>query len=64
MGWIQIRKRDHDDNKSAEQYIQELLGIPESVKVESIIAIGYSAEKRDGVKKEDLDFVKIRNERY
>ncbi len=62
--WIQIRKRSHDDNRSAGQCIQELLGIPESVKVESIIAIGYPVEKWDGVMKEDLDFVKIRSERY
>ena len=45
--WIQVRNRQHDEQISSGQYVQALLGIPEFVKVESIIAIGYPAEKRD-----------------
>ncbi len=62
--WIQIRNRRYDDTKTSEDYIQELLGIPETVKVESIIAIGYPDEQRPGVPKEELDFHKIKIEKY
>lgn len=39
--WIQIRKRAHNRDMSAETYIRNLLNIPETIKVESIMAIGY-----------------------
>ncbi len=40
--WIQIRKRQHNDTLTSEEYIRALLNIPEKLNVESIIAIGYS----------------------
>jgi nitroreductase len=43
---IQVRNRMHDEQVSAGQYIQHLLGIPEHIEVESIVAIGYPAERR------------------
>jgi len=42
--WIQIRQREHDQNLSAEQYVQNLLGIPDTKRVLTIIAIGHAAE--------------------
>jgi hypothetical protein len=36
---IQIRNRKQDDGKSAEEYIRELLGLSEHLKVESIIGL-------------------------
>ena len=57
--WIQIRKRMHDREKSAEQYIRELLDIPENLKIESMVAVGYPAEKKPGHPKEDLPYEKI-----
>src|SRR6185369_15158984 len=42
--WIQIRNRSHDNSKTAVEYIRELLGLPEHIKVESIIALGHPAE--------------------
>jgi nitroreductase len=57
--WIQIRKRMHDREKSAEQFIRELLDIPENFKIESMIAVGYPAEKKSGHQKEDLPYEKI-----
>ena len=39
--WVQIRNRPHDENQTAEDYVQSLLNIPTTIKVESIIAIGY-----------------------
>jgi len=57
--WIQIRKRMHDQTKTAEQYIRELLNIPENFNVESMIAIGYPAEIKSPHSKEDLQYEKV-----
>jgi nitroreductase len=57
--WIQIRKRMHDQTKTAEQYIRELLNIPQNFNVESMIAIGYPAEKKSPHPKEDLQYEKV-----
>ena len=54
--WIQIRKRDHDDKTTSEDYVKDLLGIPEGKRVESIISIGYPNEDRLAHKIEDLIF--------
>jgi len=62
--WIQVRNRAHDEQTSAEQYVQNLLGIPEHVKVESIMAIGYPAETREPVPREKLKVAKIRTGKY
>ena len=62
--WIQIRNRAHDKNRSAEEYVREVLGIPENIMVESIIGIGYPDEIRDPVPKEKLDYGKIRYNRF
>ena len=42
--WIQLRKRQYADGVSSETYVRKTLGIPESLKVESILAVGYPAE--------------------
>jgi nitroreductase len=57
--WIQIRNRAHSKEKTAEQFIQELLGLPTSLKVEAIVSVGYPAENLAPVSKEQLDYVKI-----
>lgn len=52
--WIQIRERHHDDRLTAEQYVQELLSLPEHIRVLSIIAVGHAAEELPGVPFGDL----------
>ncbi len=43
--WCQIRKRPHDDESSAEDYVKTVLALPEHIVVESIIGLGYPAEQ-------------------
>lgn len=62
--WIQVRKRMHDQTKSAEDYIRELLNIPKNIHVESIIAIGYPAEEKSGHPKEVLQYEKVYHNGY
>jgi nitroreductase len=56
--WIQIRERNHSKEKTSERYIAELLGIPDSLKVEAIIALGYPAEKKRPHPRESLQYQK------
>jgi nitroreductase len=58
--WIQIRKRKFDDQMTSEDYIRKLLNIPDSLKVESIIALGHPAEKKEPVPQENLKYEKLR----
>jgi nitroreductase len=62
--WIQIRKRDHDSVKSADAYIKDLLGIPDKIMIESIIAIGYPDEVKKGHSKEALEYSKVSFNRF
>ena len=58
--WVQIRKRIHSDEISAEKYIQDLLHIPEKFRVLSIVTIGYPEKMREGKTFEELQFEKVR----
>ena len=62
--WIQIRNRLHDENCTAEAYIQELLGLPAHLKVQSIISIGHPSEKRQPLPADKLQYDKVKHNRY
>ena len=62
--WIQIREREHDDTQTAEAYIANLLDLAPHLKVESIIAIGYPAEKKPAHPKEGLPYDKVSLNKY
>ena len=44
--WIQIRKRNHSVNMSSEEFIKDLLGIPDNLRILCLLAIGYPAEDK------------------
>ena len=62
--WVQIHKREHNDHTSADTYVKELLGIPHSKAILSIVAIGYPQEKREPTDESMLLFEKIHSEKY
>jgi nitroreductase len=62
--WVQVRNRMFDDKTTSEQYIQKLLRIPDHIKVESIIAVGYPAEKREPLPRADLKDAKVHANTY
>jgi len=62
--WIQIRNRSHSKEKTAEEYVQGLLGIPKNLKVESIVSMGYPGETKRPIPLEQLDYGKIKYNRY
>ncbi len=62
--WIQIRNRMHESGQTSEAYIQQLLHIPRNVKIESIIALGYSNEENTNTSDKELKSNKIFINRY
>jgi nitroreductase len=62
--WIQIRMRRHSERKTAGEYVQELLGIPKNLNVESIVSIGFPAETKRPVSAKELDYRKVKHNRY
>ena len=57
--WIQVRKRNHDETTSAEEYIRKLLNVPEKFKVESMLAVGYADEEKSPHPRESLQLEKV-----
>jgi nitroreductase len=62
--WAQIRNRGHDANRSAEEYLRQLLGLPEQVKVECIIGIGHPAERKLPLAADKLQREKIKKNHW
>ncbi len=62
--WIQVRNRMYSETISSEKYLQDLLDIPTQFRVLSIISIGYPVKWREGKKMEDLQFEKIRINKF
>ena len=61
--WAQIRNRLHGDGRSAEEYVRELLGLPEQMKVEAIIGIGHPGETKKPVPAGNLQHDKVKRNR-
>ena len=57
--WIQIRLRMHDDSQTSEEHIRAVLGLPESIRVESMIAFGYPDEEKAPIPAKELEREKI-----
>ena len=62
--WIQIRERYYDETRTSEDYVRELLSIPEHLKVESIIAVGYPDETKEGHPSNSLLYENVFAEKY
>ena len=61
--WAQIRNRQHDQDITAEQYIRELFGLPEQMKVECVLGIGYPGETKLPVPEGNLQHDKVKYNR-
>jgi len=42
--WIQVARRLHNETLSAEEYIRQILHIPDSLRILNMVAIGYKAQ--------------------
>jgi nitroreductase len=52
--WIQVRERPHSKDRSAQDYVAELLHLPPAVMVEAMVAVGYPAEIKPPHSREKL----------
>lgn len=62
--WAQIRNRQHDTDITAESYIRKLLDLPEQLKVECVVGIGYPDEKKLPVPADKLQHDKVKSNRW
>ena len=62
--WAQMEGNNFNEGTTSTQYIAKLLGLPENLTVECIIAIGYPGEEMVPYKKEELRFDKVSYNRY
>jgi nitroreductase len=57
--WIQIRKRGYSSNLTSEDYVKQVLGLPEDFLVQSIISFGYPDEVKRPVPAGGLQYDKV-----
>lgn len=57
--WIQVRKRTRSEQESAEQYIKEVMDIPEQYSVQCILSIGYPGEEKKPYEEDALLYEKL-----
>lgn len=57
--WAQMRLRAHDPKQSADNYLREVLGLPQGYVVEAIIGIGYPGESKSGHPHTSLEWNKV-----
>jgi nitroreductase len=62
--WTQMRGNNFNEGTTSTQYIAKLLGLPENLTVQCIIAIGYPGEEMVPYKKDELRFNKVSYNRY
>jgi len=62
--WVQIRNRMHNETKTAEEYVRELLGIPENYRVLCIIGVGYPAENKPPHGDEVFEWEKVSHNEF
>jgi nitroreductase len=62
--WIQIRERMHDERRTAEEFIREVLDIPASRSIATMVAVGYPDEHKPPRPHEALPYEKVFHDRY
>jgi nitroreductase len=62
--WVQIHRRFHDDDQTADEFIRELLDIPDHLEVLSIVGIGFKATDRAALTDKETDWRKVMRNRY
>lgn len=62
--WVHAHYRMYNETVTSEKYIQDLLGIPTHFKVLCAVSVGYPAKPAKSRPVEELQFEKIRINRY
>lgn len=62
--WVNMKGHYYSKELSSEDYIKNMLKIPQKLKIVSVISLGYSDENKASYKENELDFSKIHFETY
>jgi len=62
--WVQLRSRMHDEKTPAGRFAAQVIGLPEELEVECIIAVGHPAEQKSPRSKEELLWSRVYSNRY
>ena len=62
--WAQMKGNNFKEGTTSTQYIAQILGLPESLTVQCIIAIGYPGEEIVPYRKDELRFDSVSYNRY
>ncbi len=57
--WVEVRDRYREDGTPSEEYVRELLGIPEQYGVVAIVSFGHKNEERKPINPEKLQWEKV-----
>ena len=57
--WVEVRDRYREDGEPAEEYVRELLGIPEQMGVVCIVSFGHKNEERRKIDPAKLQWEKV-----
>lgn len=62
--WVQIHRRYYNDELTANEFIRELLHIPDHLEVLSVVGIGYKAADRPVLGEKETDWKKVFRNSY
>lgn len=62
--WVQIRLREAEDGRASEEYVRELLGVPENYLCQAMLSIGVPERPSKPHDLEKLKLEKIHRERF
>lgn len=57
--WVQVRRRQTIDGRNSDDVVRDILGIPATMEVLSIVAVGYKAVERKPFNEEHLQWEKV-----
>ena len=62
--WIHFHYRMHSETVTSEQYVRHLLGIPENFRILCAVTVGYPTRELKGRSYEELQFEKIKINKF
>ena len=62
--WIQLRLRPHDETTSASAYAAKILGLPESLPILAVVALGKPGDSKKPHDPSELRFDQVYRERF
>ena len=57
--WVQVRRRKTIDGRNSDDVVRDILGIPDTMEVLSIVAVGHKAVERKPFNEEHLQWEKL-----